>query len=277
MASVDQANFPWRPLGLLLVQKGLLSSVELERALDEQRRTGRLLGQILVRSGYVTSLALTQVLAEQHGVELRAAELVEETPPSAAEHDLPDLSVQDREWRPLGKILVDKGFLNEKELGEALAEQTVQPNRRLGEILVARGWLSGAALALALADQHGLELGPAEKLDAGLETVIKPMASGEPVYRVYEVQYEPAYRAGSVLYEHANFLEAADFACDFVARRGPKALEIQKRDGAASEIVWTYSEDRAQAEAAERKNLVQTFGFDPMRWDTRSRFDTPTK
>jgi hypothetical protein len=276
MASVDQANFPWRPLGLLLVQKGLLSAFELERALDEQRRTGRLLGQILVRSGYVTSLALTQALAEQHGVELRSADPSEE-PLRAAQDDLSGLSGQDREWRPLGKILVDKGFLNEVELGQALAEQTESPDRRLGEILVAHGWLSGAALALALADQHGLELGPAEKLDAGLEAVVKPKTSGEPVYRVYEVEYEPTYRAGSVLYENANFLDAADFACDFVARRSPKALEIQKRDGVASEIVWTYSEDRAQAEAAERKNLVQTFGFDPMRWDTRGQFDTQTK
>jgi hypothetical protein len=274
---VDQANFPWRPLGLLLVQKGLLSAVELERALDEQRRTGRLLGQILVRSGYVTSLALTQALAEQHGVELRSADPVEEESPPAARDDVPDLSGEDREWRPLGKILVDKGFLNEVELGQALAEQTESPDRRLGEILVARGWLSGAALALALADQHGLELGPADKLDAGLEAVVKPKTSGGPVYRVYEVEYEPTYRAGSVLYENANFLEAADFACEFVARRSPKAVEIQKRDGTASEIVWTYSEDRAQSEAAERKNLVQTFGFDPMRWDTRGQFDTHTK
>jgi hypothetical protein len=273
---VDQANFPWRPLGLLLVQKGLLNAVELERALDEQRRTGRLLGQILVRSGYVTSLALTQALAEQHGVELGSADIDDDQVPRAAQDDLPDLPGQDREWRPLGRILVDKGFLNDVELGEALAEQTESPERRLGEILVARGWLSGAALALALADQHGLDLPSPDKLDAGLETVIKPKAAEEPVYRVYEVEYDPTYRAGSVLYENPNFLDAADFACEFVARCSPKAVEIQKRDGAASEIVWTYSEDRAQSEAAERKNLVHTFGFDPMRWDTRGRFDTPT-
>jgi hypothetical protein len=277
MSSVDQANFPWRPLGLLLVQKGLVNAFELERALEEQRKTGRLLGQILVRSGYVTSLALTQALAEQHGVELRSAEPSEKEPLPEAPDALPDLSGQDREWRPLGKILIDKGFLNEEELGQALAEQIESPGRRLGEILVARGWLSGAALALGLADQHGLELGPADKLDEELEAVIKPQTSAEPVYRVYEVEYEPTYRAGSVLYENANFLEAADFACDFVARRSPRALEIQKRDGAASEIVWTYSQDRAHAEAAERKNLVQTFGFDPMRWDTRGQFDTPTR
>ena len=75
---MDQADFPWRPLGLLLVDKGLMTSNELELALAEQRRTGRLLGQILVGRGYVKSLALTQALAEQHGVELRASDADEE-------------------------------------------------------------------------------------------------------------------------------------------------------------------------------------------------------
>ena len=38
--------FPWRQLGALLADEGLLTPTELELALDEQRRTGRLLGQI---------------------------------------------------------------------------------------------------------------------------------------------------------------------------------------------------------------------------------------
>jgi hypothetical protein len=61
-----------------------------------------------------------------------------------------------------------------------------------------------------------------------------------------------------------------------VERRSPQGLEIHKLDGDKRETVWTYSESRADAEAAARKNLVQTFGYDPMRWDTRRRFDTPT-
>ena len=71
---MDQADFPWRSLGLLLVDKGLVTPRELEIALDEQRRTGRLLGQILVSNGSVTGLALAQALTEQHGVELRASD-----------------------------------------------------------------------------------------------------------------------------------------------------------------------------------------------------------
>ncbi len=270
---MDQADFPWRPLGLLLVDKGLMTPSELELALAEQRRTGRLLGQILVGRGYVKSLALTQALAEQHGVELRVSDADDPQVEPATE---PDYGLGDRAWRPLGKILLERGFLNQVELEEALAEQTIHPERRLGEILVAQELLSGAALAIALAEQHGLDVGTEQKLDAELEIVVKPPAPGEPVYRVYEVAYEPTYRLGSMLSESTNFLEAADFACEYVERRNPEGVEIQRTAGDARETVWTYSENRAEAESAARKNLVQTFGYDPMRWDTRGQFDTPT-
>ena len=280
---MDQADFPWRPLGLLLVARGLVTETELELALAEQRRTGRLLGQILVGAGYVTSLTLTRALAEQHGVELRATEGGTELSPTVTEPPVarlgtrPEADAHDREWRPLGKILVEKGFLSELELERALAEQGERPDRRLGEILVARGSLSGPALALALADQHGLELGSEQELDAGLQTVVTASRSGQPVYRVYEIVYGATPQPGSIRYESTNFLEAADFACELVERQNPQAVEIQKYDGSASETVWTYSEGRAEAESATRKSLVQTFGFDPMRWDTRGRFGSNTK
>jgi hypothetical protein len=272
---MHQADFPWRPLGLLLVGKGLMTPAELELALAEQRRTGRLLGQILVGRGYVRSLELTRALAEQHGVELRVAE-VPDAERSSEPLEEPDYGLGERAWRPLGKILFDKGFLSREELKAALAEQAEHPQKRLGEILVANELLSGAALAIALAEQHGLEVGSEQKLEDRLETVVKTSAPGEPVYRVLEVTYEPTYRLGAVLSESPNFLEAADFACEFVERRSPQGVEIHKLDGAKRETVWTYSETRADAEAAARKNLVQMFGYDPMRWDTRGQFDTPT-
>jgi hypothetical protein len=55
----------WRPLGQLLVQRGLLSNEELEAALNEQDRTGDLLGEILLRSGLLSKLALASSLHEQ--------------------------------------------------------------------------------------------------------------------------------------------------------------------------------------------------------------------
>jgi hypothetical protein len=55
----------WRPLGQLLVERGLLRSDELEAALDEQERTGGKLGEILLRDGLLSRLALMSSLHEQ--------------------------------------------------------------------------------------------------------------------------------------------------------------------------------------------------------------------
>jgi len=72
---VDAASITnWRPLGLLLVEKGLLTEEELDFALAKQREHGRRIGEILVESGLVSGPALAQVLAEQLGVELSAEE-----------------------------------------------------------------------------------------------------------------------------------------------------------------------------------------------------------
>ena len=76
----------------------------------------------------------------------------------------------------------------------------------------------------------------------------------------------PADVRRSLLYEGQNFLEAADFACDYVDREEPAALEIQRRDGEACETVWAYSQERAAAVSSSSKRLVETFGFDPTRW-----------
>jgi hypothetical protein len=65
-----EAAHSWKPLGELLLHKGLVTADELDRALTEQEQTGRLLGAILVERGYVSGPALAVALAEQYGVEL---------------------------------------------------------------------------------------------------------------------------------------------------------------------------------------------------------------
>jgi len=64
----------------------------------------------------------------------------------------------------------------------------------------------------------------------------------------------------------SNFLETADHAFEFVDEHDPAALEIHRTHGAAQETVWNYSASRAAAVKAERKDLAQTFGFDPTIW-----------
>jgi hypothetical protein len=249
-------HFPWRQLGELLVAGELLTEDELEQALAEQAKSGRLLGQILVNNGYLSAFSLARVLSEQHGVHLastRPAEAVAATPEPPLE----------RAWRPLGKVLVELEFLTESQLERALSAQR-EEGGKLGEILVSRGLLSGAELAQALAEQHGVELDAQD--EAALETVVKSATAEEPLYKLYEVIFEPGYQRRTELFESANFLEAADYAFEFVDDHEPAALEIHRTHGAAQETVWNYSASRAAAVSADRTELVETFGFDPTRW-----------
>ena len=90
----------WRPLGQLLVQRGLLTPDELEAALDEQERTGGLLGEILMRHGLLSKLALASSLHEQSlapepqvgfGSGLRGALAGAEPPERAVPGDEPEM------------------------------------------------------------------------------------------------------------------------------------------------------------------------------------------
>jgi hypothetical protein len=254
-SSAAVSVFPWRQLGTLLVDEGLLTPVELELALDEQRRTGRLLGQIVVDRGFLSAFSLARVLSAQHGVHLREPEEPQPAPHLAA---VPDT------WRPLGRLLVEKGLVTESDLEEALRDQ--DDNRRLGEIPVERGAISGGDLARALGEQHGLD---PESFVVELQTSLKPRVADEPVYRVYDVTFRNGFQHRALLSESANFLEAADDAMEYVQEHEPAALEIERVDGDKQETVWTYSEGRAAAANAARKDLVDTFGFDPTRWGSK--------
>jgi hypothetical protein len=265
---MDTACFPWRPLGELLVERGILTEVGLEMAITEQRRTGRLLGVILVESGRVGAGELARALAEQHGIELRARDdsaagvVSSSREQGSAASKIPG---NDGWRRPLGVLLVEWEFLAQGELDTALAEQRRRPELRLGEILVSLGYLSGPELARALALQHGVYV-PEAELDSGLETVIVPAAPGRHVYLVADVVFDPDYRPTSILYSSTNLLEASEFAMEHVDEHEPKALEIQRVSGTTRETVWTYSEARAAALVASRKRPVETFGFDPVNW-----------
>ena len=250
-------QFPWRQLGELLVAEELLTEDELDQALAEQASSGRLLGQILVNNGYLSAFSLARVLSEQHGVQLQPRDDEAIEPMSAT--DLQPAQT----WRPLGKVLVELGLVTDSQLERALALQR-EENRRLGEILVSRGLLSGSELAQALAEQHGVELEAQDESE--LQTQVRPTTADEPLYQVFEVAFEPGYQRRTQLYENANFLEAADYAYEYVEEHDPPALEIHRTHGAAQETVWSYSASRAAVAQAERKPLAETFGFDPVRW-----------
>ena len=261
---MDQANFPWQQLGSLLLDEGLLSREELERALAEQRRTGQKLGQILVGQGSMTGTELARALARQHGVELRSRSQEEDWKDDA------DVTFERFEgsWRPLGAVLLDGGLVTEEQLEEALAEKRVHQDRRLGAILVRLGYISGVTLALALAEQHGVGL-DTEDVPDNVRSVTVPVPPGQPAYLVYAAAFAGDRRTRKVLYEGPNFLDAADYASEYIDKEDPEAVEIERLHDDERENVWSYSRERAAAEAEKGKRLVETFGFDPARWDVR--------
>ncbi len=57
-----------QPLGELLIQKGLITRVQLTAALQAQRTTKEFLGALCVRKGWVSEEALLDTLAEQFGM-----------------------------------------------------------------------------------------------------------------------------------------------------------------------------------------------------------------
>lgn len=59
----------WRPLGAILIARGLLTLDQLDEALEVQRQTGQRLGEILTDLELVPRDVLVSVLLEQCGIE----------------------------------------------------------------------------------------------------------------------------------------------------------------------------------------------------------------
>jgi hypothetical protein len=250
--SVLQPDYPWRPLGRLLVEEGLVDTADLDAALAEQQLTGRRLGEVLVARGAISGPELTRALAAQCGIEVTLAAVPE---PESRESE--PAEGEPEPWRPLGTLLVERGALTEAQLAEALREQQTT-DRRLGEILVRRGYVTTLDLVAAVIDQHGLQR----------STEAADFASASIASRareVFEVEGEDAPGRVKVLYRTGGFLDATDFAFELLEDGRRSWLRIfQLRSGERKEV-WAYDESRA-AEAAASPNVVELYGFNPNRW-----------
>jgi len=136
-------TLPARLIGALFVERGLVSESQIRVALEIQRETGQQLGQILVERFGVSRKELASVVAEQWA----------KLGGSAGPED-------SASWRRLGEIFVERGFVTQEELDEALVRQR-QTGERLGEALVAQGVISKFELAGALAEQMAVLGDPA--------------------------------------------------------------------------------------------------------------------
>jgi hypothetical protein len=243
---VTKADFPWRPLGEHLVERGFIVRSELEAALAEQRRSGRKLGEILVAAGALTGSQLTRVLLEHQGLRL------EDSAPAAAPLDVP---AESEPWRPLGRVLVDRGAIAEAELEDVLLVQR-ESGRRLGEILVERGYVTAQALVSAVIEQHGLE----EETPAA--AVVATRTFGHETYQVEDHGSEEA----RVVFRTEAFLDAVDFAFEYLEAESPERLRIFRILGRKREEVWSYGPETAAETEGQSRDLLDVYGYDVMRW-----------
>ena len=221
------AEYAWRPLGELLVQRGLIDDYQLESLLLEQRLSGKLFGELLVSKRVVSPIDMAAVIAEQHGLHL--------TPEARPTPASPQVAPK---WRPLGRILVDTEVLSESGLQRVLLSQR-RNGGLLGQLLLERGYVTPEQLAGALAEQHGLALAP-EELASAEEQPLQP----ENV--AYEVRF-PNGTGESALHVTPSFLDASDFAFELLYDQDPEALEIVEVKGDQRRIAWSYERPAAAA------------------------------
>ena len=216
MSALPEQRLAWRPLGEILVERGLISELELHDALREQQHEGGRLGEILFARGLVSAIDLRDALADQHGLDLR----VESRSPGPLTQDR-------RSSFPLGRILLQRGQITEAQLDSALAEQA-ETGLRLGQILIARGAVSTFQLAAALAEQQGLLAASRESL--------KGLLPRPRLYEVREIVGSESY----CLYSSRNFLDATDLAFAVLHEWEPNEIHVVCIAEDDEELCWKY-------------------------------------
>jgi hypothetical protein len=224
VSALPALRLAWRPLGEILVERGLVTQLQLQQALLEQKLAGGRLGEILFTRGWVSGIDLRDALAEQHGLDLRVE-------PGAGRAQVVSAEAQ-RSTIPLGRLLVQRGRITEAQLDAALAEQSAS-GQRLGRILMASGAISTFVLAAALAEQQGL-LAASRDLDKSVAEDFMPRPTW---YEVREVEDGRSYR----LYASRNFLDATDLAFAILHEWEPGELHVVcVADDRPDELCWQY-------------------------------------
>ena len=148
-----------RPLGRLLLERGVISEQELDFALELQRSSGRRLGEILVEHAFVSWTTVAAAVAEQHGVSrVDVSALRPQAPPPAAPASAtPSTRVYDVRERSV-TLYSSESFLEATDFafdhleGEPTELRIVRRDTT-GEHEV---WAYSAALAAAQAESPGL-------------------------------------------------------------------------------------------------------------------------
>jgi hypothetical protein len=239
-------------LGTLLVERGVITGEQLESALKIQRAQGGMLGEILTSRGWVTPLSIAAAVAKQKASASGAGE---------------NAMGRGTNWKPLGALLVERGFVTDVQLKQGLALQN-DDGGFLGEILVEQGWLSAADLVLALAAQLGLDF-DVKRASGQQRGAVVPMDRPAAHFEVLEEV------SGEVvlLKSTETFMEATDFVFDDVLwQREPGSLQIIRVDSGRREVAWSFRPGENAAAAQSDHDLAKVFGYSVGNWEDRYQY-----
>lgn len=111
----------WQPLGVLLVDRGLITDVELKQALTLQAETDGFLGEILVQQGWISTSDLVVALAAQLGLDFDvqrrdAAALIPTDRPAAHFEVLEDVDDEVRVLKTAGTFMAATDYVFDEVL-----------------------------------------------------------------------------------------------------------------------------------------------------------------
>jgi hypothetical protein len=126
-----------RHIGRILLDGGFLSNDDIDRAVEEQKKTRILLGQVLVGMGVLKARDIpAPLMVQKHLSNIDDAVII-----AAGERQL------------LGELLVQSGRITDKQLDRAIAEQK-RTGEKLGEVFTRLGMLVECQLTALLEFQH---------------------------------------------------------------------------------------------------------------------------
>lgn len=158
-----------RLLGDLLLSGSFVKKEDVEKALEEQKKTNKLIGELLIELGAISKEELNIVLHFQEdlsnphkalkfatGLRKKLGELLIGLR-RITEQELEEaLALQKNTGKKIGEILIEKGIISKKELEAVLLfqktqeEKTIHKRLKLGELLVSLGIITRDQLNQAL-------------------------------------------------------------------------------------------------------------------------------
>jgi hypothetical protein len=175
-----------RPLGRLLLDGKFITSEDLERAVEEQKKTGETLGAILLRQGILDQMTLKAAVSAQRDL----ASLDDALKAAAGSRQM------------TGDLFVRAGRITQEELSLALDEQK-RTGAKIGEVLVRLGFITGKELEAVLNFQRnqGCDEADAVRFRLGEILVASETITYEQLRNALARQQSSGKKLGEILVE----------------------------------------------------------------------------